>query len=103
MKNIVISVIIILSIISFSACRQRTSVLTSEPNNTSEAMTPAKVRKFIPAIAPSMLSPEEQRAYMVEHYWDKFDFADTTFIAEVDTSHMATAFAIYAALPKWSV
>jgi hypothetical protein len=33
---------------------------------------------------------------MVEHYWDKFDFSDTLFIAEVDTSHMATAFAIYA-------
>lgn len=97
MKNIVISVFILVILLSFTACRQRASVSTSEPSVLSAEISPVKVRKFIPAIAPSTLSPDEQRAYMVEHYWDKFDFADTTFIAEVDTSHMATAFAIYAA------
>lgn len=54
-------------------------------------------RTFIPALPPATLSESEHQAYMVEHYWDRFDFADTTFIAEVDTSHMATAFAVYAA------
>ena len=97
MKNIVISVFILIILQSFTACRQRASVSTSEPSISSTEISPVKVRKFIPAIAPSTLSPDEQRAYMVEHYWDKFDFADTTFIAAVDTSHMATAFAIYAA------
>lgn len=97
MKNIVISIIIMLSLLSSVACRQRTSEPVAESGSYSAVLAPQKVRKFIPAIAPSTLSPEQQQAYMVEHYWDKFDFADTTFIAEVDTSHMATAFAIYAA------
>ncbi len=53
-------------------------------------------RIFLPALAPSVLSPEEKTAYLNEHYWDRFDFADTLFIAEVDTSRMLTAFAVYA-------
>lgn len=52
-------------------------------------------RVFLPAPAPSMLSSEEKAAYLNEHYWDRFDFADTLFISEADTAHMATAFAVY--------
>ena len=51
---------------------------------------------FSPAPIPSMI-PEGQKAeYMREHYWDTFDFADTMFIQQVDSSHMLTAFAVYA-------
>ena len=35
--------------------------------------------------------------YMREHYWDKFDFADTTFVNQIDSTKMLTAFAVYAA------
>ncbi len=52
-------------------------------------------RIFIPALVPSTLSPEDRAAYMNEHYWDRFDFADTLFIAEVDTVRMLTALAVY--------
>ncbi len=53
-------------------------------------------RVFLPALAPSMLPPDEKTTYLNEHYWDRFDFADTLFIAEADTAHMLTAFAVYA-------
>lgn len=51
---------------------------------------------FIPALAPAMLSDEQKVEYLREHYWDKFDFADTMFIQQIDTSKMLTAFAVYA-------
>lgn len=52
-------------------------------------------RLFVPALAPAMMSPEQQAAYLNEHYWDKFDFADTLFIREADTLQMITALAVY--------
>lgn len=97
MRNSIVAILFLATIFCVTACRQR----VTKDNAQSEATVTAqnevtRIRKFIPALPPSTLNPEEHRAYMVEHYWDKFDFSDTLFIAEVDTSHMATAFAIYA-------
>ena len=97
MRNSIDAILFLATIFCVTACRQR----VAKENIPSEATATAqnevtRIRKFIPALPPSTLNPEEHRAYMVEHYWDKFDFSDTLFIAEVDTSHMATAFAIYA-------
>ena len=97
MRNSIVVILFLATIFYATACRQR----VAKDNAQSEATVTAqnevtRIRKFIPALPPSTLNPEEHRAYMVEHYWDKFDFSDTLFIAEVDTSHMATAFAIYA-------
>ena len=97
MRNSIVAILFLATIFCATACRQR----VAKENTLSEATATAqnevtRIRKFIPALPPSTLNPEEHRAYMVEHYWDKFDFSDTLFIAEVDTSHMATAFAIYA-------
>ena len=53
-------------------------------------------RVFVPAIIPSSITdPEEGRLYMCEHYWDKVNFADSTFFAEIDTAQMLTAFVAY--------
>lgn len=97
MRNSIVAILFLATIFCVTACRQH----VAKDNTPSEATATAqnevmRIRKFIPALPPSTLNPEEHRAYMVEHYWDKFDFSDTLFIAEVDTSHMATAFAIYA-------
>ena len=97
MRNNIVAILFLATLFCVTACRQR----VTKDNAQSEATVTAqnevtRIRKFIPALPPSTLNPEEHRAYMVEHYWDKFDFSDTLFIAEVDTSHMATAFAIYA-------
>lgn len=50
---------------------------------------------FLPALAPSHLSPEEQRDYLRWHYWDRFDFADTLFLSGTDTLQMIDAYARY--------
>lgn len=55
-------------------------------------------RVFLPAIAPAALSPEQKREYLRRHYWDRFDFADTTLLAGVDTLQMVEAYARYVAL-----
>lgn len=55
-------------------------------------------RVFLPAIAPSRLTAEEQFEWMRWHYWDKFDFTDTLFIAEIDTAQMVQAYARYISL-----
>lgn len=63
--------------------------------NAAAQQSPAK-RVFVPALAPSMMGQEEKILYMAEHYWDKFDFADTVFISEIDPQRMLTAMAVYA-------
>ncbi len=55
-------------------------------------------RVFLPAIPPSRLTAEEATEWMRWHYWDKFDFADTLFIAEIDTAQMVQAYARYISL-----
>ena len=52
-------------------------------------------RTFIPSFPPALLPEEQKRAYNIEHYWDKFDFADTTFLEEVEFQEMLTAYAVY--------
>lgn len=98
MKHAIITILVVAAFCGATACRQQAGGGDKSKDTATEQGAMVKpVRKFIPALPPSTLNPEEHRAYMVDHYWDKFDFSDTLFIAEVDTSHMATAFAIYAA------
>lgn len=52
---------------------------------------------FLPALPPAGLLPAERAAYMRDHYWDRFDFADTLFLARADTMQMLDAFASYVA------
>lgn len=79
------------------ACKSSHKPTTdSEPTNSSTTKQTAKQLNFIPALAPAMLPQEQKMEYMREHYWDKFDFADTTFINQIDSTKMLTAFAVYA-------
>lgn len=57
-----------------------------------------QMRVFLPAIAPSGLSDDGKRDYLRWHYWDRFDFADTLFIREVDTVQMIEAYVRWIAL-----
>lgn len=59
------------------------------------AAAPAAPRVFLPAIPPARLAPEKRAEWMKLHYWDRFDFSDTLFIAEVDTAQMVKAYARY--------
>ncbi len=86
-----------LSLLLFSmmACgggkSQQSAILNVVDNSKAQ---PAAV--FIPALAPSTMSQEQKILYMNEHYWDKFDFADTLFLDRVDTTNMLRAYAVYA-------
>lgn len=62
------------------------------------AAAAAEMKVFLPAIAPSGLSPAEQRDYLRQHYWDRFDFSDTLFVRKADTLSMLEAFAAYVSL-----
>ena len=57
----------------FSACNGQPTKKT-EAGNTKE-------RTFQMVSVPSVITePEERAAYLVKHYWDKFDFTDTALI-----------------------
>ena len=77
------------------ACRQR----TGQGGSLSIADSAMADRVAI-AQPPAMLSAEQRRAYMVEHYWDSFDFSDTLFIANVDAQQLLSAYASYISLIK---
>ncbi len=78
-----------------AACRQRAGQGASSATSGS-----VEADRFVVAQPPAMLSADERRAYMVEHYWDSFDFSDTLFIANVDPQQMLSAYASYVSLIK---
>lgn len=97
-KQILLSLFVVAIFVScFSGCGQRAE--QHSKNSVAEQANAVEVKtakSFVPAIAPASYSPEQKAKYMNEHYWDKFDFNDTTFISQADTSKMLTAFAVYA-------
>lgn len=68
---------------------EKTNISVTSSNKSNKPLT------FIPALAPAMLTEEQKVEFLRDHYWDKFDFKDTTFIAKIDTTRMLTAFAVY--------
>ena len=81
---------------SMMACGGRNAQPSEDPVSTkSVEAQPAAV--FVPSLAPSTFSKEQKIAYLNEHYWDKFDFADTVFLQRVDTAKMISAYAVYTA------
>ena len=83
-------VVILLAALCAVSCGRRAS-----RQQTSAA---PQMRVFLPAIAPSSLSDDAKRDYLRWHYWDRFDFADTLFIREVDTVQMVEAYVRWIAL-----
>ena len=78
-------------------CGSRAKQTTSDANASAPNTQQVKpLKPFVPTLAPASFSPEQKTLYMNQHYWDKFDFADTTFISRADTSSMLTSFAVYA-------
>ena len=61
-----------------------------------ESAAPKKVH-FKRVMPPAQSTEEGAFQYMVEHYWDRFDFADTLFIERVDSAEMMRAYAEYIA------
>ena len=57
--------------------------------------TRAKSYHFHYVQPPMQATEEQQVAYMRDHYWDKFDFADTLYTTKADTTEMLRAYATF--------
>ncbi len=57
--------------------------------------TKSQIVNFRRVMPPAQATPEAQFQYMVDHYWDRFDFSDTLFIERVDSVQMMQALAEY--------
>jgi hypothetical protein len=70
----------VLSIFIFIACGQRKAD-NSQQSTTENNVSITQYQEFIHVSIPENLtSPEERATYLVTHYWDNFDFSDTTYI-----------------------
>lgn len=61
----------------------------------SKKAEPIKSYRFLRVFPPSQASNEEKLTYMRDHYWDKFDFADTLYTTKADTIEMLRVYADY--------
>ena len=56
-------------------------IFASCGSRTQEAKKEVQVKRFTPPSIPTMLiDPQERVNYLVVHYWDSFDFSDTTLL-----------------------
>lgn len=79
-------------VLLFSACgnssKQKqtdTSVTVENPQTVSEAKFP------FPAIPTMLTQPEERKAYLMAHYWENFNFADTALVNNRNVSEQGAA------------
>ena len=58
---------------------------------------PLKSYRFLRVFPPSQASEEERHTFMRNHFWDKFDFADSLYTTKADTIEMLQAYAEFVA------
>lgn len=85
-------VVLVFIIFLFSACgnssKQKqtdTSVTVENPQTVSEAKFP------FPEIPTMLTHPEERKAYLMAHYWDNFNFADTALVNNRNVAEQGAA------------
>lgn len=76
------------SLLLLSACTGR----TDKPAAAQSGVRPVHFRNAMPPVG---LASEHLSEWMRDHYWDRFDFADTLLPARADTLEMLRAFAVY--------
>lgn len=79
MRNIVV-ILLALTLVGCGGVKGRGKAAQSEPQ--------PKSYHFKRVMPPMQASEQDQFEYMVEHFWDRFDFADTLFIERVDSIEM---------------
>lgn len=68
------------------ACGQK------EKKSATSESTPASTELSFPNITiPEMVPPADRAKYMAEHFWDRFDFSDTTYCNQPDITEQAYA------------
>lgn len=58
-------------------------------NKKTPKQTVAKKQFTLPQVPAMLQSPQERATYVVAHYWDNFDFSDTTLIKNADITEQA--------------
>ncbi|MDE7305584.1 MAG: DUF5106 domain-containing protein [Alistipes sp.] len=71
------------------------SAFVSCGRRAAQPRTPAPVPQhvFLPPVPPAALSMDEKRDFLREHFWDRFDFGDTLFVAKADSARMLDLYA----------
>lgn len=64
-----------------SACRSKTSPVTQDTVSIQE-----QTQFPFPEIPATLTEPEARKAYLLAHYWEQFDFADTTLVNNRDVT-----------------
>ena len=93
MKRVVTIFLLMLSATVFFACGGG----APKPSGADNVAQQSEQVAFQPPVPPALLSKEQQQAYMVEHYWDTFDFSDSVSLSKIDTQQLLTAFTVYVA------
>ena len=75
--------ILIYSILLFTAC-QANPKQTAKEQTPSDTVAQVQTRFPYPEIPSVLTTPEDRKAYLLTHYWERFDFADTALVAERD-------------------
>lgn len=71
-------------------------LIVSCGNRTKKAESTASVKQFtLPKVPTLMQDPAQRAAYIITHYWENYDFADTTLIARADITEQAFADFLY--------
>ncbi len=79
---------ILILALTTAACSLKSKERKAEPLSVARS-------EFRVPVVPRHISPDAVRDYMLEHYWDNFDFADTLRLASLDTMQMLRAYATY--------
>ena len=98
LKRIVYTFIILIVAANIISCGAKKSHSTGSDTGNTTTKSANMVERpalFVPTLAPEALPDDQKMLYVCEHYWDKFDFSDTTFVTRADTSNMLTSFAVY--------
>ena len=86
--------LIILAAISITACGGRKAGLASQadaPDPAAAQQTGKKTSFPMPSIPEAITAPEARASYLVKHFWDNFDFADTAYIKIPDVTEQGFA------------
>ena len=74
-------------ILLLASCRAKPGKAEArELEPTDSTVVQAQVFPF-PEIPTTLTEPEARKAYLLTHYWERFDFADTTLVNNRDVTH----------------
>ena len=68
----------------------------SAVNGSAKSSASTAPRQFTFPAPPAAVPPGEQQAWLCEHFWDRFEFADSAYVAAQDSSSIIGLFVLYA-------